>query len=228
MLRFVRRPKRSATRAQAIVEGAILLPTLIIITLGGTSINSYIQAQSQLNQAVSRGALVAARDAYDPCMPQDEPGAPPTSGGQPHGYQDTLDAFKGAMTSPLFSTGSTSTLKITCTSADGLASVTTTTVNGGIPTVSGAGSIPSWSGWASLQPGNWTGGTGCVGGVPQDGGCFAMWRGGTVKVTYSTTLQIHWTPFWHSVTISASAGEQIEPFRSHSCPNPPINGSPAC
>ena len=228
-----RRRRRAGAHGQSLVEAAILFPALIIIALSGTSINSYIQAQSQINQAVSRAALVAGRDVFDPCLPGDAPGAngaafpPNTSNGNPHGYQDVVDAFNSALSSPLFSSGNVSTLTITCTSQNApFASVTTTTTNTGVVTTTGQSSIGGWGGWGLLQPGSWQ--VPCTLGSPADGGCFAVWRGGTVKISYSTTLKINWTPFWHSLTIGASAGQQIEPFRTPDCPTGPANGTAAC
>jgi hypothetical protein len=233
-----RRVWRSSQRGQSLAEAAVLFPLILLVALGGISIDSYIQAQAQANQAVSRAALVAARNTFDPCMPGDEPGAmfpatplPNASGGQPHGFQDVVDAFNSALTSPLLKTNPTSTLTITCTSAAGVnpqASVTTTIIGGGPPSTTMTQPVNAWGGWSSLQPGAWPGN--CTTAPPPlyDNGCFAVWRGGTVTVKYSSTLTVSFTPFWRSVTISASAGGQIEPFRNHTCPNLPANGTPAC
>jgi hypothetical protein len=212
------------------VEAAILLPILIIIALGGISIDSYIQAQAQVTQAVSRAALVAARNTYDPCMAGDEPGAPLTTNGQPHGFQDVVDAFHNALSSPLLSNNS-GTLTITCTSNPDIigpqVSVTTTIVGSNPPSPPVISTpLSNWGGWGSLQPP--VPPATCTSGSPADGGCFALWRGGIVTVKYTTTLNIRWTPFWHSVTIGASGGEQIEPYRQHTCYNPPAVGTPAC
>lgn len=220
-----RRVRTSWQRGQSLVEAAVLFPLIILVALGGISIDSYIQAQAQANQAVSRAALVAARNTFDPCMTGDEPGA----GG--HGFQDAVNAFNGALTSPLLTGNPTSRLTITCTSETGInpqASVTTTfNPSGPAPPPTVTQPISAWGGWSSLQPGAWPGN--CVTGSPADGGCFAVWRGGVVTVKYVTTLSVRWTPFWHSITISASAGEQIEPFRAHTCPSGPASGgAPAC
>ena len=232
------RHRSASKRGQSLVEAAIILPVALIVAMGGIAIDSYVQARAQVNQAVSRAALVGARNAFDPCMPLDSPGAtvlPATSNGQPHGYQDVVDSFKSALTSQLISADPTAKLTITCTTQDGLSSVTTTTIGAGVPITTVTSSLSNWggccSGWTKLTPGNWAAGAGCIPapvGAPLDNGCFAMWRGGIVTVSYTTKVNVIWTPFWRSVTISASAGEQIEPFRGHSCLSPPAAGSPAC
>ena len=194
-VRRYRRTRESTQRGQSLVEGAVLFPLLIFMAWGGISLDSYIQVQAQVDQAVSRAALVAARNTYDPCLPHDEPGAPIVSHGEPHGFQDVVDAFTGALTSPLV-TGSTGTLTITCTSESGVApqaSVINTIVNpltGGLPTTTGTSSIAPWGGWAPLTPGSWPGP--CTSGAPPtpDGGCFAVWRGGLVTVSYTATISI--------------------------------------
>jgi len=244
---------RKGVRAQSLAETALVLPLLLLIALGGTAVNSYVQAQNQLQQAVSRAALVAAREAFDPCTRGDEPGAtnirnfhpktiytgpggssvnhPYKSAQVPHGYQDVLDAFNAALTSPLFPNHTPNVFPInsnakqliptiTCTTADGTASMTTD----GTGTVTG--NFSTWPGWTGPQTANWTPPAGyaswqsyCTTSLrSRDGGCFAVWRGGTVTVSYKTSLAIQFLPIWNHVTISASAGEQIEPYREHICP----------
>src|SRR5438105_3529517 len=86
------RPRRRARRnrhGQSAVEFAILLPALVLIAFGGISIDSYIQAQSQLQQGVSRAALVGARESMDPCFPGDP------------GYAAVVTAFQSALSSSL-------------------------------------------------------------------------------------------------------------------------------
>ncbi|MGC8460393.1 MAG: TadE/TadG family type IV pilus assembly protein [Candidatus Dormibacteria bacterium] len=95
-------PRKHAV-GQTMVEFAVLLPVMLTVFLGAIAIDSYIQAQSLLQQATTESALTIARNANDSCSNGDV------------GYAQAINAFDAALKSSLFSTLPSPT--ITCVSA---------------------------------------------------------------------------------------------------------------
>ncbi len=85
------------------VEFAVLLPIMLTVFLGAIAIDSYIQAQSLLQQATTESALTIARNSNDSCSYGDI------------GYAQAISAFDAALKSPLYTTLPSPT--ITCVSA---------------------------------------------------------------------------------------------------------------
>ena len=192
-----RRPHR---RAQSLVEFAILFPAMVFIILGAVSIDSYIQAKSQLEQAVSRAALVGARANADVC----DQGDPYYGVVSPVALNTVVGAFESALSAPVFANQKTAIATALYNQSAGSY----------IKCIDSTGTLDSTN--AGQLATNSLTHPGCYNaGGPLDNGCFGLWRGGTITVYATFSLNVTLTPFWRSVTISASASEQIEPFRSH-------------
>lgn len=216
----VRRPR--AHRGQALVEFAVLLPVMLIFALGTVAIDSYVQAQSFLQSGVLEAALVGARDACDPCVPN-QPFGPLCTDSTPanhyDGFNDVVMAFDDAMAaadSPYYLQGSagkvdlvgassafyslpsvdsTVSLNIECTSVNGTYATANSTSSARIAGLPADCTLPTY-----------------------DGGCYGIWRGGTITVTATAQLHLSWIPVWQGSTIKTLAVEQIEPYRGHFCP----------
>jgi hypothetical protein len=239
------RRKRFGRPGQALVEFAILLPTLVIITLGGVALNSAIQGQSLMQQAVNHAALVGARDAYDPCLPNDEQGFALTPAPNAHlpGYLDVYYAFWNVLNSSTLFTNpgqiptnfSPANAAQAPPNAAPLGQVSISCSNSqatcALPPPAYSCPVQSWNpvsmqSWSNTNPNPATGLTDCFQGggsrtagvgVPFDNGCHKMWAGGVITVSVTVNLKLPWSPLTQFVKLTATAAEQIEPFRQHSC-----------
>ncbi len=181
--------QRRSGRAQTMVEFAVLLPVMITVFFGAIAIDSYIQAQSLLQQASNEAALTIARNSNDSCANGDT------------GYAQAIAAFDSALKSPLYTTPYP-TPAITCAAALSSASCTISTA--GANTCTGIPASCTGDGY---------------GGAGGDGGCFGIWRGGVVGVDVKATITLSWIPLWNHATVRAVSAEALEPFRSHTCPS---------
>ncbi|MGC8461635.1 MAG: TadE/TadG family type IV pilus assembly protein [Candidatus Dormibacteria bacterium] len=197
------------SRAQAMVEFAIILPIMLIIALGATAIDSYIQAQSFLQAAVTQGSLVGARDACDPCVPND----PCSSSTNGNGYSDVIMAFRQALlgpNSPFISGGGNGTVS----GGQILPGISNVTLdiecsNGPLQTQNLSQTyvtnLPSQCEPASTGIPTW------------DGGCFHLWNGGVIYLHAVAVIKLGWIPIWTQTTVAAYSANVIEPYRAHSC-----------
>ena len=209
--------RRFGRAGQALVEFAILLPTLVIVTLGGVALNSSIDGQSLLQQAVNHAALVGARDAFDPCLPGDAVGDTGTwPSFQQRGWLDVYSGFADVLNASTLFTGQVPAwespswaepapapaLKVDIYCSNTITSPPVQTWN--------PATINAWSaanaGGACYQAGQ-----------PYDKGCHKMWAGGIITVTTTVNLKLSWSPLTQFVKLTATAAEQIEPFRQHTC-----------
>ena len=130
--------RRGDVRGQSLVEFALVLPFLVIFVFGAIAVQTYINAQNQIQAAVTHAAFVAAREQTNPCVPG------PAS-------DDVVSAFDLSLTqlqagsAPLQQTGSGYSAHplppnpvITCYSGG---SVNSAWVRGGVVSVSAAGVV---------------------------------------------------------------------------------------
>lgn len=208
----VRRRARRSLLAQALVEFALLAPALVILALGGITIDSGIQGQSLLQQAVNRAALVGARDAYDPCFVGDAYLA------STHGFADVVSAYQQVLQSnpalfPGVSVTSTNPMNVSISGSGVIGTVTMQCTNNNTsPTVDSSNPFGIGS-WSTAN----AGGLCYQGSTPFDKGCFQMWRGGLIQFTSSLTLPLKWSPFYRLLKLKAVGSEAIETFRQHIC-----------